>query len=470
MHVLLQEVLEKIKKDQAVASHFGPDLDQRATVETLRRALQLDELTVEFVPAGKAHDRYVTVDSGKADGIEQRGESFVVDTHGGERFRNCLEVLKEYGIEETGVKIPDQLLALADKIAENIPFSDFQTGLSLQRYAKGEQVWRMAEDGVLDHRLTEEQLAQYGLTQARDKQKSVVEKAFSEVEKNRTGHFVVVDHFVPGGSLAAYESGALFYASSSPHASGEGITFGVTAKPGEKIPASLVDALKEMAPDVFVAPSGEMLVLGGPKNPEVHAKMTHAAFQEVVETHLVSESTREVRDALAQTKTQNIGAFVHVLKEALPFYHVDGETDVQKVKHLEQLLQSTHWEKTSEQDGKTVYTAKIPGINPSLSVDAVENESLYVLATEKPHTFALGVVDPQPPLSDHTSVTISQKDGWKTIEKIHPGEPFAVSTVGTTHLQHGDVISKQEAVALNFTKILRLSQPVERDLNKEQAL
>ena len=79
-----------------------------------------------------------------------------------------------------------------------------------------------------------------------------------------------------GGAPIAYELGANYYASVEQHKSGNGSTFAVTSKPGIKLPDEIQELGKKLVeryknPDgtsgVFLNPNGQMLVAGGPKNP-----------------------------------------------------------------------------------------------------------------------------------------------------------------------------------------------------------
>ena len=186
------------------------------------------------------------------------------------------------------MEIPEQILECADALPTKISVFDTRSGMSLQKFADIETVFKMAEDGLLTRELTDEELEKFGLTEAQKQQQQIVDDAKEKVEKysqilSNGEKIVVSPEFIKAGSLVAYESGINYYASVDKHKSGEGVTMAINAKEGHKLPDNIKEYGKEIVEELknedgtsgaFLHPNGSMFVVGGPKNPDVKLNKT----------------------------------------------------------------------------------------------------------------------------------------------------------------------------------------------------
>lgn len=291
-HTLPKEkevLLEKIKEDKTVVTHFGDDLDNKSSIYALEKFLkkmgvlqQGENLNVERVPAGQVKEGRINIDTGGHTGnkIDEDKNTIVIDGDPKNGIKSACQSLSKIGIY-----VPKQICELANTRPARVSALDSRSGLALVRYLSGEQAFKLAENELLDKTLTDEQLEKYGLTQAHEKQQKVIDAAVEKINKYTAelpnGEKVVLSpEQIVAGSGVAYEMGIPYYASTNQHldkdGNPDGVTFAISCKPGMKLPAEILEYGKQLVEQyridektsrVFVNPNGELIVAGGPKNP-----------------------------------------------------------------------------------------------------------------------------------------------------------------------------------------------------------
>lgn len=291
-HTLPKEkevLLEKIKEDKTVVTHFGDDLDNKSSIYALEKFLkkmgvlqQGENLNVERVPAGQVKEGRINIDTGGHTGnkIDEDKNTIVIDGDPKNGVKSACQSLSKIGIY-----VPKQICELANTRPARVSALDSRSGLALVRYLSGEQAFKLAENELLDKTLTDEQLEKYGLTQAHEKQQKVIDAAVEKINKYTAelpnGEKVVLSpEQIVAGSGVAYEMGIPYYASTNQHldkdGNSDGVTFAISCKPGMKLPAEILEYGKQLVEQyridektsrVFVNPNGELIVAGGPKNP-----------------------------------------------------------------------------------------------------------------------------------------------------------------------------------------------------------
>ena len=286
-----EQLIKKIKETKTVVTHFGDDLDNRASIHVLEKwakengILQKDDtITVERVPAGKVKEGFINLDTGGHTGCREDENTIVIDGNPKEGIKSAIQALAE----RLKVEVPNQILEIADAMPTKISPFDTRSGLSLQKYTNIENVFEMAKEELLDKELTDEQLEKYGLMEAQKSQQKIVDEAVEKIKKYTkelsNGESVVISpEFIKAGSIIAYEMGINYFASIDAHKSGQGITFAINAKPGKVLPGNvreygnkLVEQYKNQdgTSGVFVHPNNSMVVAGGPKNPDFKIDMS----------------------------------------------------------------------------------------------------------------------------------------------------------------------------------------------------
>jgi hypothetical protein len=277
-------IIEKVRNEQVVATHYGDDLDNRSAIYALAQAagLSVEDIDVRRVSAGEIVAGVVNVDTGGHTGPEVHDDGTVIIDGDGDEYQSAVAVLADLGFD-----ILEQIVELADAGADSeADILDYRTGLALLRYIEdtGVVFW-MAREGLLDQRLTDEQLATFGLREAAMKQADVILEATKAVADGRVRwpdedlyKLIIVEEYVPAGSQVAYRlyGDSVIYASVTKHAEGDGCTFAVTTNDERGLPMMLVEALEDLGEkfgtkgkgEVFAHPNGQMLVAGGPKVPE----------------------------------------------------------------------------------------------------------------------------------------------------------------------------------------------------------
>ncbi len=250
--ITVASVVGIINGHGVVYTHFGDDFDNVFAMEALKRAGA--EFEVKRCPAGKAPDGAIWID---VCGLNPDTALLVVDHHNGEA-KNTLEVLSAIGFE-----IPSQAIAVADTEGK-ANATDYRSCLSLLRYVTPEQAWKIAEDELLLESLSDKQIETYGLVEARDKQKFIVETAIAKIrEYAMNDRVVIATENVLGGSFIAYELGYKIFAVTTPHEKG-GVTFAINSL--EKLNGEVIEFVRSYR--AFVPPHEKMVVLGGFKDPE----------------------------------------------------------------------------------------------------------------------------------------------------------------------------------------------------------
>lgn len=284
-------------------THFGSDLDQIIAIEALRRAAAAMEslhclsifpvaelfqndfaVKVDRTPAGQPVSGRVNVDVGDAratKGITVLDDGTVIIDHHFNGYNNTLEVLVE-----AGIYVPPHAVEVADRTDNRASALDYRSGIALVRYLTPSQAWELAEAGLLTAPLTDEQISRFGLSEAVEKQKAVVENAVAAVKKFAANDKVVfATEQILGGSFVAYELGYEVFCSVTPHKNG-GVTFAINAAPGKKLPDAVLAFGRELqekyGSGVFVRPDGGMIVAGGPKNPDFSVPISVEELRDVV--------------------------------------------------------------------------------------------------------------------------------------------------------------------------------------------
>ena len=282
-----ETIYNSVMKNKEIATHFGDDLDNKSATYAIEYWLKRngllangEEITVSRVPAGQVKNGVLNVDTGGHRGNRVDDETVVIDgdTKNGVKSASA-------SLSKLGIYVPNQIVELADVISNKVSPLDSRSGLSLVRYLSGQQSFRLAEEGLLDKSLTDEQLAHFGLGEAHKKQKEIIDNAVEKINKYATQlpngeKIVLAPERIMAGALIAYEMGINYYASVEDHYDSEknhdGVTFAITSKPGVKLPESVLEfgknlsekyRIDENSSGVFVNPNGQMIVAGSFKNP-----------------------------------------------------------------------------------------------------------------------------------------------------------------------------------------------------------
>lgn len=286
----VRDMAEKVSETKTVVTHFGEDLDNKSAIYAIEKWAKEygligkeESLKVERVPAGQVKEGMLNVDTGGHRGsrIEENG-TLVIDGDPAHGVKSASEELSKLGIY-----VPEQIIELADTKPNRVSALDSRSGLALVRYLSGEQTFELAEAKLLDKSLTDEQLVEYGLTEAHEKQQAIIDNAVQKIEQYTVDmpngeKIVLAPEQILAGSAIAYEKGINYYASASEHLDENknpdgGVTFAITCKPGIKLPEEVLAygnelveqyRIDENSSGVFVNPNGQMIVAGGFKNPE----------------------------------------------------------------------------------------------------------------------------------------------------------------------------------------------------------
>lgn len=264
-----QVIVDRLRRDGVVVTHFGDDLDNVASIEALRQETGL-ELRVERVPAGQFKPGRVNIDTGGHRGSWQRGDTLVIDGDS-QGIRSTVMQLSLLGFD-----IPAPLVKLADVKVVDRKLLDPRYGLNLVRHLAPGMLFRFAEEGLLEKSLTDQELEKYNLVEAYRSQRETILQGLDEVERFRFGDVVVAEKYIPMGSAIAYALGCSFYASISPHKKG-GVTFAITSRPDRTLPGRVLRwgrrlsreyRIDENSSFVYVSRDNTMVIAGGAKNPD----------------------------------------------------------------------------------------------------------------------------------------------------------------------------------------------------------
>ena len=284
---MLIQMAQNLQKYKKVITHFGDDLDNKSSVYAVERwAREMgilgeeEKLIVERAKPGETKTQGINIDTGGHKGCSFDEETIIID--GGLQDSSAAMALSKLGIY-----VPEQIVKMADIPLTTVSPLEYRTGLALIRYLDGPNAFKLAEDGKLDQTLTDEDLDRYGLLEASQKQKAVIDNAVAKVKKysvelpnNRKA--VIAPESILGGSSIAYALGCDFFVSVEGKEE-EKCTFGVNAKPGTQLPKAiqlLGEFLRKkyMRPDgkssdVFMNDQKTQLIAGGFKNPDFRIEM-----------------------------------------------------------------------------------------------------------------------------------------------------------------------------------------------------
>lgn len=282
-----REIVEALIETHTVVTHYGDDLDNKSSIEALRRfAIKRgaikdnEELIVQRVPAGQVKEGFLNVDTGGHRGNRTDNKTIVIDGDTRNGIKSACQSLSNLGIY-----VPEQICELADSRPTHVSSLDSRSGLALVRYLSGEQAFDLAEKHLLDKTLTDEQLEEYGLTEAHTKQQQIIDSAVEKINKytvelpNGEKMILAPEQIIAGSSIA-YEMGIPYYASTNQHLDREGnpdgVTFAISCRPGMKLPKEIIEygrqlveqyRIDEKTSGVFINPNEQLIVAGGPKNP-----------------------------------------------------------------------------------------------------------------------------------------------------------------------------------------------------------
>lgn len=293
---LIKKYLQERISREGIVTHFGDDLDNRFAVEALKRA-GFEIPVIDRTPAGQPVPGRVNIDVGAPDCSEPitlKDNGTIIIDHHYSGHKNTLEILQKY----LDIYAPEEAVELADSPVEQ-DLLQYRTGLSLARYMNNNLLWQLAEERKLSKELTDEELEKYGLKEAAEEQKKIIDDALCIIQQNSLPgkKAVVVNQFVKAGSQIAYALGYDIYASVQEHQKG-GVTFAVTARPGTVLPDGVISWAENLKEDygngVFVKPDRTMVVAGGPKNPDFSVPLTFDEIKGVIYQNLSpSEKIRE---------------------------------------------------------------------------------------------------------------------------------------------------------------------------------
>ncbi len=313
---ILRDIENIIKKTGAIVTHYGDDLDNKSAIEAVRRWAEDNDyikighpLEVIRVPAGQIKNGMLNVDTGGHNGSFTKStypnydwigyaDTVIIDGDTEHGVKSACEALSRLGIY-----VPQQIVELADIKVNKVSSLDSRSGLALVRYLNGDQIFKLAEAGLVDKSLTDEQLEEYGLTDAHKKQQEIIDNAVANIERYTcelpNGEKMVLSPVqILAGSSIAYEKGINYYVSTSQHYDKDGIpdgvTFAITCKPGMKLPEEVLQFGRELAEkyrtapnvsDVFVHPNNQMIVAGGFKNPDfkIAGESTYGILNKILE-------------------------------------------------------------------------------------------------------------------------------------------------------------------------------------------
>ena len=282
-------IRQKLEETKTVVTHFGDDLDNKSSIYALEKwakeqgILYEDEsLQVDRVPAGQIKEGMLNIDTGGHKGNrKEENDTLIIDGDPENGVKSAAESLSN-----SGIYVPEQIVELADTMPNKVSALDSRSGLALIRYLTGEQAFKLAEAKLLDKSLTDEQIKEFGLEEAHEKQQAIIDNAVEKIKKYTKElpngeKIVLAPEQILAGSAIAYEMGIPYYASASNHLDQDknvdGVTFAITSKPGTKLPEEILEYGKELEEQyridentsgVFVNPNGQMIVAGGFKNLE----------------------------------------------------------------------------------------------------------------------------------------------------------------------------------------------------------
>ena len=309
---ILEILKQKIKENKTIVTHFGDDLDNKSSIYALEKWAkengvlnEEEKLVVKRVPAGQIEKGMLNVDTGGHTGIKlDEDGTIVIDGNPEKGVKSAAQALYNMGIY-----VPDQIVELADTVPNKVNVLDSRSGLALVRYLTGEQAFALAEEELLDKSLNDIRLSRFKLVEAHEKQQKIIDDAIKKVEKYKTRmggkNVVLATEQIIGGAAIAYELGIDYYVSVSKHFDNkkriDGTTFAITCKPGAKLSEEIIDYGKKLQEEyridektsgIFVHPNGEMIVAGGPKNPDFKVLKKPRVVLDEIKQYLVPRNKR----------------------------------------------------------------------------------------------------------------------------------------------------------------------------------
>lgn len=297
---MVKKYLQERISREGIVTHFGDDLDNRFAVEALKRA-GFEIPVIDRTPAGQPIPGRVNIDVGAPDcskPITLKDNGTIIIDHHYSGHKNTLEILQKY----LDIYVPEEAVELADSPAEQDPLQ-YRTGLSLARYMDNNLLWQLAEEKKLSKELTDEELEKYGLKEAAEEQKKIIDDAVSIIQQSGFPgkKAVIVNQFIKAGSQIAYALGYDIYASVQEHQNG-GVTFAVTAKPGTVLPDGIISWAENIRENygngVFIKPDCTMVVAGGPKNPDFSVPLTFEEIKEKIYQNLLTDTKIKEKDVI----------------------------------------------------------------------------------------------------------------------------------------------------------------------------
>lgn len=238
---VLEHITEQVRQ-KGVVIGTELDLDGVIAVEALRRHFGLQYLPVEQGATGRIVFGRVNVGVGDPDyrkPVTVLPDGTVVIEH---RFcgrRNILEVLRD----DLGVYVPPQAVEMADpnKVGE-LDVLDWRNTLNLTKYLTPDQLWDIAEGGLLGRSLTDEEIDNLGLRAAAEKRRTEIENAVARVRACEVPgtKAVVVEGWGDDGERVAFALGYDYYVRINRYPQFGVTGFEVVARPGKTVPDRLV--------------------------------------------------------------------------------------------------------------------------------------------------------------------------------------------------------------------------------------
>jgi hypothetical protein len=287
-NLLVKNFADEAKKVIKIATHPGWDADNVTAIPLVLRGLlgeEYDELFaqdgwgVEVVHTAKAGEflpGFINVDTG-ADLIIAPGK-VVIDHHQNPALKNTLDAALYIGLHleewrclirllDNPTAVPLDHLSMLHRQVVELYAKEGRYEEYLAHLCQFEN--HPLDPGWFD----EEDSPEWGnrirkLEKSFQEERLAAEAALDRGEK--IGDLLLVREFVPNGAVRAYNRGYRFYMSVAFHQKG-GVTFSLTGK--EPLPENLLGlakSLKERYPSqVYISARGDMVVVGGPKAPEV---------------------------------------------------------------------------------------------------------------------------------------------------------------------------------------------------------
>ncbi|SMB96372.1 hypothetical protein SAMN00808754_1469 [Thermanaeromonas toyohensis ToBE] len=265
-HAAVLDVLGQQIKQRGVVLSGDLGLEGLFVREALRRHFGLQYLPVEENATGKIIFGRVNVGINDED---YRGPvtvlpdgTIIISASLGRK--GVLEVLRD----DLGVYVPQQAVEAVKTPAEQVNVLDYRNTFNLVGYLTPEQLWDLAECGLLGKSLTDAEIAAFGLREAVEKRKADLDSAAVRLKAGRvpgTG-VTVVEEPIPDGERVAFALGYDYFVRVNSYAPFSLLGFEVIARPGKRIPGRLISWAKGLEnverAGFYVDPDGRRLWVG----------------------------------------------------------------------------------------------------------------------------------------------------------------------------------------------------------------